>query len=144
LRTLGLDVGTHTVGIAVSDPLGMIAQPVETLRRTGRKKDVAHIVAIALDREVGQSVGGLPIRQDGTEGDSAREARRMGAAIEEALESVPVIYEDERYTTAQAERALISGNVRRKKRKGLIDQVAAVLILQSFLDRGGVSLPKWS
>ena len=122
----------------------MIAQPVETLRRIGRKKDVAHIVSIVAQREVGQIVVGLPIRQDGTEGDSAAEARRMGTALEEALNGVPVLYEDERYSTAQAERVLIAGNVRRKKRKGLIDQVAAVLILQSFLDRGGVSLPRWS
>lgn len=136
MRILALDVGTHTVGVAISDPLGMFAQPVETLRRTGRKADVAHLCGIARERGAQRVVVGLPIRTDGTEGDSAKEARRMVAALEAALgEDVPVVLEDERFTTAQAERSLIKSNVRRKKRKQVIDQVAAVLILQSYLDR---------
>ncbi len=141
MRTLALDVGTRTIGVAISDPLGIIAQPVTTIQRTGRKADTAEVMAIVADREVGRIVVGLPIRQDGTEGDSAAEARRMVAAIEaslaEAEREVPVLLEDERYTTAQAERSLIKSGVRRKKRKKVIDQVAAVLILQGHLDSGG-------
>jgi putative Holliday junction resolvase len=140
---LGLDVGTRTIGVAVSDPLGIFAQPVTTVQRTGRKADTEEVMVIVRDREVGTIVIGLPIRQDGTEGDSAAEARRMAAAIEKALAEenleVPVLLEDERYTTAQAERALIQSGVRRKKRKQVIDQAAAILILQGHLDSGGFS-----
>ncbi len=72
VRSLGLDVGTVTIGIAISDPLGMFAQPVRTLRRTGRKADVAEIVQLVGEREVANIVVGLPLRTDATEGDSAR------------------------------------------------------------------------
>lgn len=141
MRTLALDVGSKTIGVAVSDPLGIIAQPVTTIARTGRKADTAEVMAIVTDREVGCVVVGLPIRTDGTEGDTAAEARRMAAAVEAAIVErglvVPVVLEDERFTTAQAERALIKSGVRRKKRKKVIDQAAAVLILQGFLDAGG-------
>jgi len=134
VRSLGLDVGTVTIGIAISDPLGMFAQPVRTLRRTGRKADVAEIVQLVGEREVANIVVGLPLRTDATEGDSAKEARRMADALAVALPGVRMIMQDERFSTAEAERALIAGNVRRKKRKQLVDQVAAVLILQSWLD----------
>jgi len=139
VRILGLDVGSHTIGIAVSDPLGMFAQPVETLHRVGRKKDVACIVEVVRERGVECIVVGLPLRTDGAEGASAEEARRMVAALEQALEGVEVVLQDERFTTKQAERALIGGGVRRKKRKQVIDQVAAVLILQGYLDSQGRS-----
>ena len=134
VRSLGLDVGTVTIGIAISDPLGMFAQPVRTLRRTGRKADVAEIVELVGEREVVNIVVGLPLRTDATEGDSAKEARRMADALGSALPGVRMFMQDERFSTAEAERTLIAGNVRRKKRKQLIDQVAAVLILQSWLD----------
>ena len=71
MRVLGLDVGSVTVGVAISDPLGLFAQPIETLRRVGRKKDVEALVAIVQEREVGRIVVGLPLRTDGSEGDSA-------------------------------------------------------------------------
>jgi len=134
LRSLGLDVGTVTIGIAISDPLGMFAQPVRTLRRTGRKADVAEIVELVQEREVANIVVGLPLRTDATEGDSAKEARRMADALGLALPGVQMSMQDERFSTAEAERALIAGKVRRKKRKQLIDQMAAVVILQSWLD----------
>ena len=123
-----------TIGIAISDPLGMFAQPVRTLRRTGRKADVAELVALVHEREVVNIIIGLPLRTDASEGESAKESRRMEAALKDALPEVQMFMQDERFTTAQAERTLIDGKVRRKKRKQLIDQVAAVLILQSWLD----------
>lgn len=135
-RTLGLDVGSKTIGVAVSDPLAMFAQPVETVQRTGRKADAACIAKIVGDRTADRIVVGLPIRQDGTEGDSAAEARRMAIAIAGVVPEVEVVLVDERYTTAQAERVLNAGGVRgRKKRKKVVDQIAAVLILQQWLDR---------
>ena len=134
-RTLALDVGTKTIGVAISDPLGMFAHPVETIARTGRRAEVAYLVGLCGAREVGRIVVGLPLRTDGTEGDSAREARRMADALVAALGAeVPVELLDERYSTAQAERVLVTANVRRKKRKEVIDQLAAVLILQAWLD----------
>ena len=135
-RTLGLDVGSKTIGVAVSDPLAMFAQPVETVLRTGRKADAARIQVIATEREASRIVVGHPIKQDGTEGESAIEARRMAVAIAGVLPETEVLLVDERYTTAQAERALDKSNVRgRKKRKKVVDQIAAILILQQWLDR---------
>lgn len=133
-RTLALDVGSKTIGIAVSDPLGMFAQPVETWSRVGRRRDVEHVAAMAREREVERIVVGLPLRTDGEEGPEALEVRRTAEALEGVLEGVDVVFQDERFTTAQAERSLIQADVRRRKRKQVIDQVAAVLILQSWLD----------
>lgn len=132
---MGLDVGSKTVGIAISDPLGIFAQPVETLARTGRRADVERIRELCAQYEPCWIVVGLPMGTNGVEMESAAEARRMAAAVLRVLDGVQVVLIDERFTTAQAERVLLSGNVRRKKRKKVIDQVAAVLILQQWLDR---------
>ena len=133
-RTLALDVGSKTIGIALSDPLGIFAQPVETLARVGRRRDVEYVAAMVQEREVERVVVGLPMRTDGSEGPQALEARRIGEGLEGVLEGVEIVFQDERFTTAQAERSLIAADVRRKRRKQVIDQVAAVLILQSWLD----------
>ncbi len=132
-RQMSLDVGTKTVGVAVSDPLGMFAQPVETIARTGRKADVARIRELADQYTPVRIVIGLPIGTDGSEMSSAEEARRMALAVARVVECEVVLI-DERFTTAQAERVLIAGGMRRKKRKKVIDQAAAVLILQQWLD----------
>jgi putative Holliday junction resolvase len=133
-RSLALDVGTRTIGIAITDPLGIIAQPVETYARVGRRRDVAYIAELVREREVVTVVVGLPLRTDGTEGPEAEKVRRIADELSGVLgDSVGVVLIDERFTTAQAERMLITGNVRRKKRKQVIDQVAAVLILQAHL-----------
>ncbi len=130
---MALDVGTKTVGVAVSDPLGMFAQPVETVQRTGRKADVARLSELAAQYTPERIVVGLPIGTDGSEMSSAVEARRMAVAVAGVVECEVVLI-DERFTTAQAERVLIAGGMRRKKRKKVIDQAAAVLILQQWLD----------
>ena len=135
-RSLALDVGRKTIGVAISDPLGIFAQPVETIRREGTKKDLARVGAIVREREVVTIVVGLPIQTDGSEGDSARLARGVAEKIPELIPGVDVVLQDERFTTAQAERVLIQGGVRRKKRKDVIDQMAAELILQGYLDSG--------
>jgi putative Holliday junction resolvase len=139
-RAMGLDVGRKTIGVAVSDPLGIFAQPVETIARKGTKKDLARVAEIVSAREVDTIVVGLPVRTDGSEGESAKLARGVAERIPELVEGVRVVLQDERFTTKQAERVLIEGRVRRKKRKAVIDQMAAVLILQGYLDsasRGG-------
>jgi putative holliday junction resolvase len=134
-RAVGLDVGTKTIGVALSDPLGMLAHPMTTVRRQGVTKDVAALCELLDGKGVCRVVVGLPYELDGTEERSARLARQIGVATSEAL-GVPVTYIDERFTSVEAERQLISAGMRRKKRKAVIDQQAAVLILQSWLDHG--------
>ncbi|MBX2802879.1 MAG: Holliday junction resolvase RuvX [Myxococcales bacterium] len=132
-RILGLDVGTKTIGVAVSDPTGLLASPVCTVSRKGVRTDVVALQAIVAEREVQAVVVGLPLELDGSEARSARLARQIGVALGEAT-SLPVHYVDERYTSVDAERQLIAADVSRARRKQVIDQQAAVIILQTFLD----------
>jgi putative Holliday junction resolvase len=137
-RSMALDVGRKTIGVAVSDPLGLFAQPVETIQREGTKTDLARVATIVREREVDTIVVGLPIQTDGSEGDSAKLARGVAEKIPDLIPGVRIVLQDERFTTSQSERVLIQGGVRRKKRKKVIDQIAAVLILQGYLDSGGL------
>ena len=134
-RILALDVGTKTIGVAVSDPLGMFAQPVTTVARQGVRKDTEVLQALVQEKGADTLVVGLPLELDGTEERSARLARQIGEALHQAT-GLPLHYVDERFTSVDAERKLIAMNVSRKKRKAVIDQVAAMLILESHL-RGG-------
>jgi len=132
-RSFGLDVGTKTVGVAVSDVLGLTAQPVTTLRRTNLRADLTELRRLAEHHSVEHVVVGLPLNMDGTEGASAAEARRFGDAVTRQL-GLPVDYWDERLTTAAANRVLLEAHVSRAKRKAVVDRVAAALILQGWLD----------
>lgn len=132
-RSLGLDVGTKTIGVAVGDPLGMLASPVRTLSRRSVREDAEAIAKIARDLGVDTIVVGLPYELDGSEGRSARLARQVGDAAG-ATTGLPVRYVDERYTSVDATRQLVEAGLSRERRKRVIDQQAAVLILQSFLD----------
>lgn len=134
-RSMGLDVGTKTIGIALSDPTGMFAQPDRTLSRKGVAKDVAVISSRIVELQVQAVVVGLPLELDGTESRSARLARQIGEAVRTRAQ-VPVIYVDERYSSVQAERSLIFQGASRDRRKKVIDQAAAAIILQSWLDHG--------
>ena len=133
MRIFGLDVGTRTVGVAVSDALGMTAQPLTTLRRTGLRANLAELRRLAETHEVRQAVVGLPLNMDGTEGPSAAAARAFGEALARALD-IPVEYQDERLSTVAAQRALLEADVSRARRREVVDQVAAALILQTWLD----------
>ena len=133
MRTMGLDVGSKTVGVAVSDALGITAQGVTTVRRAGLKADLAALEALAREREVTRAVVGLPINMDGSEGPRAKASREFARALEQAL-GIPVELWDERLSTVAAERALLEADVSRAKRREVIDQVAATLILQGWLD----------
>ena len=131
---LGIDVGRARVGLAASDPGRSVATPVATLDRS--RGDRAAWAALA--REIGArgasiAVVGLPRRLDGSEGDAATAARRFAAELRQRT-GIDVELWDERFTTAMAERALIDAGVRRSRRRQSIDAVAAVLILQSWLD----------
>ncbi|MFQ6672110.1 MAG: Holliday junction resolvase RuvX [Candidatus Tectimicrobiota bacterium] len=132
-RILALDVGHKRIGVALSDPLHITAQGLTTLTRRTVEDDLEAIRQLAEDHEVKAIVVGLPIRLDGSKGPEV-------AAVEEFIDALAAVVDcpitpwDERFTTAQAEQALIEGGVRRAKRKALRDQVAATLLLQHYLD----------
>jgi putative Holliday junction resolvase len=132
-RLLGLDIGEKTIGVAVSDEGQVLASPLRTLARNGGKRDLEAVARVRDETDAEALVLGLPLGLDGLEGLSARRARRLGQALEARL-AVPVHFHDERFTTVSAERVLREGAVSRATRKAVVDQVAAVLILQSYLD----------
>ncbi|MGC6491467.1 MAG: Holliday junction resolvase RuvX [Myxococcota bacterium] len=130
---LALDVGTKTIGVAVSDGLGMMAHPVTTLSRRSVVKDAEALEDLVKKHRATQLVVGLPLELDGSEQRSAKLARQVGEALAERSR-LPVAYVDERFTSVDAERQLIAAGMSRAKRKLVIDQQAAVLILKSWLD----------
>ena len=135
-RLIGLDLGSKTVGVAISDPLGMLARTLMTVRFSDYDLDTAckQVVELCKQNGVSEVVLGLPRHMNGDIGDSGQMALDFKEMLLEAgLESVTMW--DERLTTVAATRLLISADVSRKKRKEVIDQVAAVGILQSYLDR---------
>lgn len=131
-RLLALDVGDRRIGIAVSDPLGLTAQPVETYTRVGYGPDARRVASLCERYGTRRVLCGLPRNMDGTRGFQADKVREFAEKLEEA--GLTVEYWDERLTTVVAERALLEADMRRDKRKGKIDMVAAVVILQSYLD----------
>lgn len=131
-RIIALDVGDRRIGIAVSDPLGITAQPIETYTRIGYGPDTRHIAEIAGQYETDQILCGLPLNMDGTQGFQAQKVRDFAAKLEEA--GLLVEYYDERMTTVLAENALLEADLHRDHRKKKVDMVAAVMILQSYLD----------
>jgi putative Holliday junction resolvase len=138
-RLLGLDVGTKTIGMALSDTTPMVATPLDTIRRTRFRDDAARILA-EIDRHgVGAVVIGLPLALDG--GDSPRtQGVRQFARNLLACRDLPVVFWDERMSTAAVERAMIASDLSRKRRAELIDRAAAAYIMQGLLDR--INRPK--
>lgn len=134
-RVMALDVGTKTIGVAITDPLRMFAQPVTTIARSGVRKDTERIAALLAERGADHLVVGLPLELDGAEERPARLARQVGEAVREAT-GLPVSYVDERFTSVEAERRLIAADVSRARRKQVIDQAAAIVILEAFLTGG--------
>jgi putative holliday junction resolvase len=131
-RVLALDYGTKRIGIALSDELGWTAQPLETLNRRTVERDIAHIASLVRTHEVGQVLLGFPLQLDGRVGPAIQAMREFQAQLEEGI-PVPVILWDERLTTKAAEDLLIAADVSRKKRKGVVDRIAASILLQSYL-----------
>jgi len=136
-RIIALDVGDRRIGIAVSDPLGYTAQPVETYTRVGYGPDVRRIKQLADQYETDQILCGLPLNMDGTQGFQTQKVRDFAAKLEEAR--LLVEFYDERMTTVLAEGALLEADMRRENRKKKVDMVAAVMILQSYLDAQSAS-----
>ena len=131
---MGLDLGTKTIGVAVSDPDRRLAAPVETIARKRFTDDAARLFVLAGERRVVGYVVGLPINMDGSEGPRAQATRAFARNLANLTE-LPIALWDERLSTAAVERALIEADVSRDKRKAVIDQHAAAYILQGALDR---------
>jgi putative Holliday junction resolvase len=131
---IGLDLGTKTIGVAVSDPDRRLAAPVETIARKRFSDDAARLFVLASERRAVGYVLGLPINMDGSEGPRAQATRAFARNLAKLTE-LPIALWDERLSTAAVERALIEADVSRDKRKAVIDQHAAAYILQGALDR---------
>ncbi len=132
-RILGIDPGERRIGIALSDPAGIIASPHAVID-TKQRDFVSEVRAICDEYEVVLVVVGRPTSLSGHEGPAVERAERIAKQAHDAT-GLPIVFVDERFTTAQAERALLEGNVRRADRKKMIDKIAASFILQTYLDR---------
>jgi putative Holliday junction resolvase len=133
VRILALDVGTRRIGLAVSDPLGLTAQGLGVLERRGWERDLAKLTELGRTYQVQEVLVGLPRHMDGRPGEQAEEILALARALGEAL-GARVATWDERLTTVEAERLLIQADLSRKRRRRVVDQVAASLILQAYLD----------
>lgn len=139
---MGLDVGDRTIGIAISDGLGITAQPKETIRRVSLKEDIDRLVELILDNNIIKIVIGLPLNMNGTLGPQGEKTQGFAQKLEKKLKysdrmvgkTVEIVFWDERLTTASAQRALIEADVRRESRRQVVDTVAAVFILQNYMD----------
>ena len=138
MRILGLDIGDKTIGVAVSDPLFISAQGVTTIERVGIKKDTAKVLEYVKEYEVGTVVSGLPLMLSGEDSPQTQKVREFVERLENKARStgfkLQFVFQDERFTTKMAEDVLIAADMRRDKRKTIIDRQAAVIILQSYLD----------
>ena len=136
MRIMGLDYGSKTVGVAISDSLGITAQGIETIERKEENKlrqTLARIEALVKEYEVEKIVLGFPKNMNNTIGERAEKSLELKEKLERRI-GIPVIMWDERLTTVEAERTLIESKVRRENRKKYVDKIAAVFILQGYLD----------
>ena len=135
MRILALDPGTRRIGVAVSDETKTIAQPLEAIAAEPFADFLARLKELLVEKEIDLVLIGLPRNMNGTYGPAAQKAEAFAATLRTAI-TVPILMRDERLTTLQANKMLIQGNVRRDKRKEKIDQTAAAILLQSYLDAG--------
>ena len=133
-RVIGLDIGDRTIGIAVSDLLGLTAQGVETIRRKKLADDIARLGELMEQYETREFVSGYPKNMNGTEGDRCEVVKAFIDEVKAVYPDVQVTFWDERLSTVAATRSLLEADVSRKKRKKVIDKMAAVFILQGYLD----------
>lgn len=133
MRILGIDVGNKTIGIALSDPLGYTAQGITTIRRKNEEEDIKQLKELCEKYEVDTIVCGLPKNMNGTIGFQSEKVLQFCEVIKENID-VPIKMWDERLTTVAANRAMLEADLSRKKRKKLVDKIAATYILQGYLD----------
>jgi len=133
-RLMGLDLGSKTIGLSLSDVTLTVASPLETIRRTKFSKDVARLLELAAEHEIGGFVVGLPVNMDGSEGPAAQSARAFARNLQK-LSSIPVAFWDERMSTAAVTRTLLEADASRARRAEVVDKMAAAYILQGALER---------
>ncbi len=133
MRTLALDVGTKTIGVAVSDELGITANGITTIKRASLKDDLNKLYILVKEYKPGEIVVGVPYQMDGSVSERGQQILNFAEKIREAF-SLPVQFWDESFSTVHAEEKLIEANMSRKKRKKVIDKIAAVFILQEYLE----------
>ncbi len=138
MRLMGLDYGTRTVGVAISDLLGMTAQGIETIeyKEHTQHRIYERLNVLIQEYEIDKIVVGMPKHMNGDIGERGKASQKFGGRLERKFK-LPVVYYDERLTTVSAERVLLQADVSRKKRKKVIDKIAAVFILQGYLDQNG-------
>ena len=134
MRSMSLDLGTKTIGVAVSDLTGLIANGVETIRRTSPERDFTHIGELLSEWEADEIVLGYPKNMNGTVGERAKVSEAFADELKKRFAGVSVVLWDERLSTVAAEKVLIDADLQRKKRRKVIDMMAAVVILQNYLD----------
>ena len=134
MRAMSLDVGTKTIGVAASDLMMMIAGGVETIRRTSPQKDVERLTQLVKEYEVDTLVVGYPKNMNGSVGERAQMCEVFAEELRQHFPDVKVVLWDERLSTVAAEKVLVDADMRRKKRRQVIDMMAAVVILQNYLD----------
>lgn len=135
MRALGLDVGQKTIGVAITDEAGIAAHPLRVVERAGTRSDVSAIQTLVAEHDISDVVIGMPFELSGKVGHRARRVRELANALRAALPATLKFHEqDERFTTAEAQRVLIDADLSRARRKEVIDQQAAALILQAWLD----------
>ena len=133
-RYLGLDIGDRTIGVAVSDLLGLTAQGVETIRRKNLASDIARLGELMQQYETRELVSGYPKNMNGSEGERCEVVRSFIDEVKKVYPDIHVMFWDERLSTVAATRSLLEADLSRRKRKKVIDKMAAVFILQGFLD----------
>ena len=135
-RALGLDVGSKTIGVAVTDEAGIAAHPLRVIRRVGTAGDVSAILTVVGELDIGAVIVGMPYELTGRIGHRGKRVQEFANALRAELPAAVELHEqDERFTTAEATRVLLDADLSRGKRKAVIDQQAAALILQAWLDR---------
>ena len=133
MRMLGVDYGDARIGVATCDELEILATARDTIRSESMRKNIDAIAAIAKAENAERIVVGLPLNMDGSEGARASKTRSFGKVLEK-VSGIEVVYFDERLTSVEADERMDEANVRKLKRKGLVDRIAAAIILQSYLD----------
>lgn len=134
MRILGLDIGSKTIGIAISDPMNIIAQGITTLKRKTLDEDLEALISYIKDYDVGLIVVGKPLNMNNTEGKSIQRVMNVANRLKDKS-GIDLVYQDERLTSVSAEKILIDSKVRRENRKKYVDKIAATYILQAYLDR---------
>lgn len=134
MRIMALDLGTRTIGVAVSDVTGLIANGIETIRRTSPERDFSRLEQLVAQWEIGEIVLGYPKNMNGTIGERAKVSEQFAEELKNRFHGISVVLWDERLSTVAAERVLIDADLQRKKRRKVIDMMAAVVILQNYLD----------